>query len=43
MKKKHNNPSQILKEVRDPKYRQRVEKNKKKEEKKNPAWEDPKT
>lgn len=36
MKKKSKTPRQILKEVRQPKYRQRVEKDKKKERKNNP-------
>ena len=40
MKKKRKLPRQILKEVRDSKYRQRVEKNRKKEHKKDPPWQD---
>ena len=36
MTKKKKQPSKILKEVRDPKYRQRVFKDRKKEIKKNP-------
>ena len=40
VKKKRKPSSHILKEVRDKKYRQRVEKDRKKEQKKNPPWEE---
>lgn len=38
--KKDRKRSEVLKGVREPKYRQRIEKDKKKEEKHNPQWED---
>ena len=40
MRKKRKNPRRVLQEVREPKYRQRVEKDRKKEQKKDPPWED---
>lgn len=38
--KKRKSPSQVLKEVRQKKYRQRVEQDRKKEQKKNPPWDE---
>ena len=40
VKKKSKKTSQVLKEVRQPKYHQRIEKDKKKEIKNNPPWEE---